>query len=181
MAENKEQKYCSKCGKPLINQTLDLCGDCLKLEKTALPAPEQVDDKETFHLDINIKDLFTKIPPYETAENQRIWSCQEEQSKEYMELRGKLTVLAMYIARSINEGPEVKDNINKRLVLARSIIGLIFDNVAITGYDAYGILIEMQQSLFMRVDGRKYIMALLAQIEQTRATAAQKQFQGYTS
>lgn len=177
----EEPKLCSKCGKPLLNsetQKLGVCADCLKLQQTALPAPNE---DEMYHLNINVRELFTKIPIHETPENQQTWHHQEEMSKEYMDLRGELTILALYIARACNEGPEVNENVNKRIILARTVLGMIIDNLAITGYDAYGMIIEMQQSLFMRVDGKKQIMAILTQIEQAKAIAAQKQSQGYTS
>jgi hypothetical protein len=174
-------KKCLKCGKPLMNleKEVGMCADCaVKEPQKALPAPNK---DEMYHLNIDVRDLFTKIPQHECAENEMTWHSQEEMSKEFIELKGELMILAMYIARHINEGPEVKDNVNKRLILSRQILGMILDNLSITGYDAYGMLIEMQQSLFMRIDGRKQIMVLLAQMEQAKAIAAQKQSAHYTS
>jgi hypothetical protein len=158
--------------------------DCMDQKKDepqkALPAPEEK-KRQILNLSIDVEDLFTKIPQIVTPENQRVWASHKEMSEGYIKLNQHLQVLAMYIARSCNEGPEVKDNINKRVILARTVLGMIVDNLAITGYDAYGMLVEMQQDLFMKVDGKKHIINTLAQVEQAKAEIAQEKAHSYTS
>lgn len=145
----------------------------------SLPAPEK--KKQVLHLDIDIENLFTSIPPHVTPDNQKVWKCQQELSEDYKKLNQQLQILGMYIARACNEGPEVKDNVNKRIILASTVIRMIVDNLAITGYDAYGMLIELQQDLFMKVDGKRHILNVLAEIEQAKEEMAKEQADSYTS
>jgi hypothetical protein len=149
-----------------------------------LPAPEAKSEekkKNTLELSIDIKDLFTNIPEIVAPEDQCVWQYKEEMTEEYIKMNQTLQILGMYIARMCNEGPEVKDNINKRLLLLRTVLGMIMDHVAITGYDAYGLLFEMLQDTFMKVSGRKHVEGILQQIEREQIMNAQKRANDYTS
>lgn len=182
MSENQGKK-CSKCGKLLLNpetQNLGVCADCLRLEQPSLSAPE-CKKREVLHLDIDLEDLFTKsqLPP--TPENQTIWESQKDMSEDYIKLSKELQILATYIAKGCNEGPEVKDNINKRLALVAVILRNIFGNLNITGYDAYGLLSELIQDTYMRLSGVNHVMTTLSQISQMQKEIAKEKAQSYTS
>ena len=149
-------------------------------KREALPAPEEK-KKQMLHLDIDLEDLFTKIPPHVTPENQAIWKNKIDMSEDYIKLNRTLQVLAMYLARACNEGPEVKDNINKRLALVSTILRVLFDNLAITGYDAYGLLAELLMDTHMKISGKRHVINILAQIEEMKEQIAQEKSSEYTS
>lgn len=145
-----------------------------------LPAPEEK-KRQVLHLDIDLEDLFTKIPQHIMPENESIWKKREDMSEEYVKMNQQLQVLAMFIARTCNEGPEVKDNVNKRLALISTILRVIIDNLSITGYDAYGLLSELMQDTYMRISGKKHIINVLAQVEEVKEKIAKEKAGEYTS
>jgi hypothetical protein len=182
MTENQD-KICSKCGKPLLNpetQNLGICADCLRLEQPSLPAPE-CKKREILHLDIDLEDLFTKTQMSPTPENQTMWNSPKDMSEDYIKLSRELSILATYIAKGCNEGPEVKDNINKRLALVAIILRAIFGNLEITGYDAYGLLTELTQDTYMRISGIGHVMGALSQVSQMRKEIAREKSKSYTT
>lgn len=148
----KQNKKCSKCGKPLLNpetQNLGECADCLGKH-------------EVIHFDIDFQQLMNHVPNIKPPEE--IWKTKSEMSEDYLKLLHRLSVLTIYLAQNINEGPEVKDNMNKRLILARIIIGMLLENLAVTAYDVYGILTEVTHDIFMNVNGRSHIIQTIAQM-----------------
>lgn len=144
----------------------------------SLPAPEEK-KKQVLNLSIDLKELYN-IPQFTVPENQVVWQRREDMSPDYMKLNQTLQILAMYIARSCNEGPEVKDNVTKRLILVRTVIGIIMDNIAITGYDAYGLLTEMLQETFMKISGRRHILGVISEVKEEREQEAQEKAREYT-
>jgi hypothetical protein len=119
--------------------------------------------KRIFQIDIDLEKL---AQPHnaETPENQAIWENRKEMSDEYLKMSHELQILALYMAKCCNEGPEVKDNVNKRLVLVRLLLGMLLDNLAITGYDAYGMLLELLMDTYMKVSGRRHMLSTIAQV-----------------
>lgn len=146
----------------------------------ALPAPEEK-KRQVLHLDIDLEDLFTKVPRCVVPENQSIWASKADMSEDYIKLNQELQVLSMYIARACNEGPEVKDNINKRLSLISTVLRIMLGNLAITGYDAYGLLAELLQDTYMKVSGKKHILNILARIDEAKEEISKEKAQEYTS
>jgi hypothetical protein len=147
-------------------------------ENKESPAPNGEEKKHNMmHLDIDLTELFTHIPDIKTEE---IWKSKEEMSEDYVKLAQMLQLLAVYMARNINEGPEVKDNTSKRILLARTILGVLINNLAISGYDVYGILTEITQETFMKITGRKFILQALGQIAQASQIESKKRSQDYT-
>jgi hypothetical protein len=132
---------------------------------------------DTMHLDIDLTELFTH--PVEVKHDE-LWKTKEEMSEDYKKLAQSLSYLAIYIARNINEGPEVKDNSAKRILLARTILGMLINNLAISGYEIYGVLTEITQETFMNITGKKYIMMTLAQVAQATQAESQKRSHDYT-
>ena len=143
------------------------------------PLPPQSEEKphDMMHLDIDLTDLFTHIPEFKVEE---LWKNKEEITEDYKKLSQMLSFLAVYMARNINEGPEVKDNTSKRILLARTILGMLVHNLAISGYDVYGILTEIMHETFMETSGRKYIMMALGQVAQASQIDGQKRSRDYT-
>lgn len=137
-----------------------------KPEENKVEEKKEQEKKEhpTLRLEIDLDELVSHTPTTKIPECQQVWKSREDMSKEYIELHHVLQILALYIARNINEGPEVNENINKRLILARIIFGTILDNLAITGYDAFGLLTDMLHDSYMKVNGRKFILQTIAQV-----------------
>jgi hypothetical protein len=127
-------------------------------EEKKEPEKNGEEKKQILRLEIDLEKL-TKTPPdVVVPENQKLWESREEMSKEYIELLGTLQILALYIARNINEGPEVKDNSGKRLVLTKTVLEILIGNLAISGYDVYGLLTEMIHDIYMQISGQKRLI-----------------------
>ena len=136
-------------------------------------------EHKILHIDIDLDELINHTPTTKIPDNQEIWHSREDMTKDYVELHKGLQILALYIASNINEGPEVNDNISKRLVLTRTILGTIIDNLAITGYDAFGLLTDMLFDAYMKVNGRKFIIQTMAQVAAAEEEMRKKQSESY--
>lgn len=146
-----------------------------------LPEPEKKEDKKNiFVLNIDLDELM-KFPKIPIPENQTVWQVKGDMSPDYIKLSQSLQVLAIYIARCCNEGPEVKDNVNKRLMLLHTILQLILENMNISGYDCYGLLTDLLQDFHMKISGRKYVGKILQDIKKEEEQIAQEKAQEYTS
>ena len=143
------------------------------------PLPPNTEEKphEMMHLDIDLTELFTHVPE---VKHEELWKTKEEMTEDYKKLAQSLSFLATYIARNINEGPEVKDNTSKRILLARTILGVLINNLAISGYEVYGILHEISEDTFMSISGKRHIMMALAQVAQASQAESQKHSRDYT-
>lgn len=144
--------------------------------KESLPQGEGI-KHEVMHLDIDLTELFSHIPDVKTEE---LWKTKEDMTEDYKKLVHMLSLLAVYIARNINEGPEVKDNTSKRILLARTIMGMLIHNLAISGYEVYGILTEITQETFMEITGKKFILQALSQVAQASQADGIKHSRDYT-
>lgn len=149
----------------------------LEKNKESLPINSEEEKHDVMHLDIDLTELFTHIPDVKTEE---VWKTKEEMSEDYKKLVQSLSFLAVYIARNINEGPEVKDNTSKRILLSRAIIGILVNNLAISGYEVYGILTELIQETFMNITGKRFILQALGQVAQASQIDGQKRSRDYT-
>jgi hypothetical protein len=147
-------------------------------KKEPLSSNKEEEKHNMMHLDIDLTELFTHVPDVKT---EGIWKTKEEMSEDYLKLAQSLSFLAVYMARNINEGPEVKENTSKRIVLARTMLGLIINNLAISGYEVYGILTEITQETFMKISGKKYILETLGQVAQASQVEGQKNSHPYTT
>ncbi|GEM_PF-5079389 len=140
---------------------------------------------EILHLDIDVQNLFKEISNITVPDNQKVWDGPQDMSPEYKALNHSLQILAVFLAHECNTGPEVKDNVNKRLILARGILGVFLDNLQVTGYDCYGMLSEIHQDLYMRINGTKYVLNCMSQVaaaqEAMKKKIATEQSSKYTS
>jgi hypothetical protein len=151
----------------------------------ALPAPEPEKKEEKkriiLNFSIDVEELYNNIPEQTTPENQKLWASQEEMSEEYREMCGMLEILTFFIARQCNEGPEVKDNTNKRMVLVRTIFGILMENLHITGYDCYGLLNEMLHDYYMKLSGSRHIMNAIFALQKRKEQEGVIKSKDYTS
>ena len=180
--EKKDEKKLPANGiEPTSGNSPEKC----KLPQTCEGCPEECKGEEekhqVLHLDIDLHELFTKESITKIPDCQKVWTSREDMSKEYIELHHVLMILAIYIARQINEGPEVYENISKRLVLTKTIMTTILDNLAITGYDAFGVLNDMLFETYMKVNGRKFILQTMAQVARAEEEANEGASDSYIS
>lgn len=144
-----------------------------------LPSPEEKKEKKNIlFVTIDLEEL-VKFPKPIVPENQRIWQTKEDMSPDYIKLNQTLQMLSLHIARCCNEGPEVKDNINKRLVLVSTVIRIIIENLNISGYDCYGLLTEILQDIHLKIGGRKQIEKILEDIKEEEEHLSQEKVKDY--
>jgi hypothetical protein len=125
----------------------------------ALPEPEK--KKNCINVMINLDELYENIPSIPTPENQTLWTSVEEMSPEYQKINTLLQILMFFVARTCNESAEVKENVAKRMMLVRQLLGVLIDNLNLTGYAKYGILTEVLQDTYMSISGKRYIKKML--------------------
>jgi len=144
--------------------------------------PEENKEKKKNILSLVIDlDELMKFPKTEVPENQTVWQTKEDMSEDYIKLNQNLQVLAIYIARCCNEGAEVKDHINKRLMLISMVIRVILENLNISGYDCYGLLTEILQDFYLKINGRRHIEKFLKEIIKEKECISQIKSRDYTS
>ena len=133
-----------------------------------------------FILELNLDEL---DKPVERRMQQgcEIWQRNEDISPEFQEFMENLKYLSKYLAVCVNEGPEVKDNIMKRMVAIKLVIEEIFQNLNINGYLAYGILFETLGDVYMNVSGKQKTIGLLRQIFNRGEQLAKQKSEKYVS
>jgi hypothetical protein len=110
-----------------------------------------------------------------------IWQKDEDLSPEFKDLMENLKYISKYLAVCVNEGPEVKDNIMKRMVAIKLVIEEIFQNVNINGYLAYGILFETLGDVYMSISGKQKTVGLLKQLFSKGEELAKQKSEKYVS
>lgn len=136
--------------------------------------------KNVLHLEINL-DTLNDALKIETPANQSIWKDDTEMSEEYKLMLSTLCIIAKYIARVCNEGPEVKDNINKRLVTIKTIMDTFTNNLAINGYNLYGLLAENLHDAYMKISGTHQIISAVKKMQAKSERLSMEKSKIYTS
>jgi hypothetical protein len=105
----------------------------------------------------------------------------KEMPPEYQKMNSLLQTLMYFIVRTCNEGEEVRDNIAKRMILARTLLAIFFDNLNANGYTKYGMLYEMLQETFMSISGKQLMAKILAEIQIQKDLLSKEKAKTYTS
>jgi hypothetical protein len=116
-----------------------------------------------------------------TQQGCEIWQKDEDVSPEFQEFIENLKYLSKYLAVCVNEGPEVKDNIMKRMVALKLVIEEFFQNLNINGYLAYGMLFETLGDVYMNISGKQKTIGLLRQIFNRGEQLAKQKSEKYVS
>ena len=136
-----------------------------------IPEKKEELKKNIFTLSIDLDELVKRnefvLPP-----NQDTWHKVEDMSPEYNEMMNYLSILALYLAKSCNEGPEVKDNCTKQIITVKTILEIFLTNLNITGYMAYGLLTELLLDSYMKISGKQQTISLLKHIQKSAAKKA---------
>jgi len=94
------------------------------------------------------------------------WESNKDVSKEWIEYYSISRYLARFLARSVNEAPECKDNIVKRTITAKMLLEEFLMNLNVNGYLIQGILNEIQNNIYTELTGKNKILQMLAKIQQ---------------
>jgi hypothetical protein len=90
------------------------------------------------------KEIVVKIKPlkdtYAVPETLKVWTSNKEMSDEYKEMMKTISIMANQICVQLNEGPEVKDSISKRILSLDSIIKILLSRTFLSVYDRVGII-----------------------------------------
>ena len=101
---------------------------------------------------------------YATPDNLKSWENKDAITPEYRAMMDNLNVLIDNIAVSLNEGPEVANNLAKRIQSFDAIIKSLIGKVFISLYDRVAILSKVQFELMYENEMKKaaahYIAAM---------------------
>lgn len=95
-----------------------------------------------------------------------VWKTPDEVSQEYIKLQYTTGIIARYLASCCNEGPEVKDNLSKRMILTKSILHEFLAHVGINGWMLYGLLFEFQHDIYIDISGSQKVINRLKMIQE---------------
>jgi len=133
-----------------------------------MAAEEKKDEKKKENRKIVIEldlDVLDKPTERQIIPNCNVWEKEEDISPEFAQMMESLRYVMIYLARCMNEGPEVKDNIMKRAIAIRSLLDEFFMNVNINGYLLWGILYETMSNCYMNLTGRNKVLDIIRQIQ----------------
>jgi len=140
--------------------------------------PEKESKKNTLTLiiDLDALDQPINIP---VPLNQDVWHNQEDMSEDYQKQMSVLSVLMVYIAKTCNEGAETKDNSTKRMISIKTLLDILFLNLNINGYMAYGLLTELLHDIYMKTSGKQQTISLLKHIQRVNEKKAVEKSKSY--
>jgi hypothetical protein len=140
--------------------------------------PEKESKKNTLTLiiDLDALDQPINIP---VPLNQDVWHNQEDMSEDYQKQMSVLSVLMAYIAKTCNEGAETKDNSTKRMISIKTLLDILFLNLNINGYMAYGLLTELLHDIYMKTSGKQQTISLLKHIQRVNEKKAVEKSKSY--
>ena len=140
--------------------------------------PEKESKKNTLTLiiDLDALDQPINIP---VPLNQDVWHNQEDMSEDYQKQMSVLSVLMVYIAKTCNEGAETKDNSTKRMISIKTLLDILFLNLNINGYMAYGLLTELLHDIYMKTSGKQQTISLLKHIQRVNEKKAIEKSKSY--
>lgn len=140
--------------------------------------PEKESKKNTLTLiiDLDALDQPINIP---VPLNQDVWHNQEDMSEDYQKQMSVLSVLMAYIAKTCNEGAETKDNSTKRMISIKTLLDILFLNLNINGYMAYGLLTELLHDIYMKTSGKQQTISLLKHIQRVNEKKAIEKSKSY--
>jgi hypothetical protein len=136
--------------------------------------------KNILTLSIDLDEI-AKESDFKVPENQDIWHKPEDMTPEYNEMMNVVSILALYLAKLCNEGPEVKDNISKRLVTVKTMLTMFISNLNISGYMVYGVLTELLLDNYMKISGKHQTISLLKHIQKLSERKAKEKSNKYVS
>ena len=100
-------------------------------------------------------------------------------SEDYQKQMSVLSVLMVYIAKTCNEGAETKDNSTKRIISIKTLLDILFLNLNINGYMAYGLLTELLHDIYMKTSGKQQTISLLKHIQRVNEKKAVEKSKSY--
>lgn len=116
------------------------------------------DEKKGFN--INDYILVPKNPimnNYKIPKSMKMWGRGEKQSQEYMDMLGEISACVGYVAKLLNEGPEVNESVAKRTSTLKVVVEALLKCVFLNGFDKQGVLTEISNE--MTVDRKIMMMA----------------------
>lgn len=82
----------------------------------------------------------TTFEKYEIPENLKVWEEPHSYTQEYAEMMEDLSAICDHICKLLNEGPEVKESISKRMLTLRVIFKLLLLKTFANNFDRIGLL-----------------------------------------
>jgi hypothetical protein len=85
----------------------------------------------------------TKLGVYEVPEQLKTWDSPDSYSKEYGEMMEDLSAICDYVAKLLNEGPEIKESVTKRMLTLRAVMKTIIMKTFCNNVNRVGLLAQM--------------------------------------
>jgi len=116
----------------------------------------------------------------EVPKSMESWNSSADMSEEYKEMLGELSSIANYITYRLNEGPETKESIVKRVLTLRAIILELLDNTFLDGFHRYGLLTDILCDIWMDTSGKSKVNLLIfkKQLQDKMKEAIRKKMAG---
>ena len=148
---------------------------------TAEPDKEKKPAPRLLNLQLNVDELERIQVPELDKSMFGIWEKESDFSKEYLEMQQSVHLIARYLAACVNEGPEVKDNISKRMVLTKQILEEFLGHVAINGWMLFGLISEYSHDVYADMCGTQKTLQLLRKIQKKTEERAIKNEKVYVA
>jgi len=146
-------------------------------EKKSEPAKANV-----LKLTLNVDELDNFKVPDLDEKMFGTWEKGDQISNEYVELQRMTSLIARYLAACCNEGPEVKDNMSKRMILTKSILKEFVEHISLNGWMLYGLLFELTNDAYQDISGVQKTLELLRKIQKkSEERAKQTSPKGYVA
>lgn len=100
--------------------------------------------KKTLTIDISVQK------EYVVPKNMEIWSKDAPMSKKCVKLIEELSTVIAYVAKRLNEGPELEKNVIKRCSALKALTQLLLTNTFIDNFHRYGILRQIEVDIMNR-------------------------------
>jgi len=120
----------------------------------------------------------TDISPQPIPQTLQVWEGANQLSKEYIEIMSRNMWLTQAIAKSLNEGPEVKDSLAKRSIALKLLIDNLLKHTFMDGYHKSGVLLELLMDEYMETAGNAKTIGLLQQLSQKAQLRAKMKTEG---
>jgi hypothetical protein len=122
--------------------------------------------KEIKKKDIVIPMDLLMLTNLKTPDNLRTWESFDEQSPEYQEMTLELDAITTFIANQLNEGPELKENMGKRVMTFKAVLRTLIKKVFMSNIDRVGVLSQLIFDLQYESEMRKLASAYQKQAEE---------------
>jgi hypothetical protein len=140
-----DYRICLSCGEYICTK----CFETHNCSKEPLVVPRKVE-----------------FPDYEVPENLASWDVEHQTTPEYNKMVSDILTCADFISKTLNEGPEVKDSVTKRMITLRAVLRVICLKTLATHFLRLGVVEQIKFDILyeqqMQIQMEQYQKMMLA-------------------